>query len=110
MSQRRPLARPTAPAAAAPTAAAEEVTPVEDATPVAADEAEGVAAPAAAAIDSTDTPPPAPVEQSPTEDTEPPAREPDAHRCEEFDATRPDGTVVRVRRNIDTGEQSVTPV
>jgi hypothetical protein len=28
-------------------------------------------------------------------------------RIEEYDATKPDGTVVRVRRNIDTGESSV---
>ena len=27
-----------------------------------------------------------------------------AHRIEEYDATRPDGSVVRVRHNIDTGE------
>jgi len=30
------------------------------------------------------------------------------HRFEEFDATRPDGSVVHIRRNIDTGEQTVT--
>ena len=30
------------------------------------------------------------------------------HRFEEFDATRPDGQVVHIRRNIDTGEQEVT--
>ena len=30
------------------------------------------------------------------------------HRFEEFDATRPDGVVVHIRRNIDTGEQTVT--
>lgn len=29
-------------------------------------------------------------------------------RCEVFEATRPDGTVVVVDRNIDTGEQTVT--
>lgn len=28
-------------------------------------------------------------------------------RWEEYDATRPDGTVVRVRHNLDTGETSV---
>ncbi|WP_146114395.1 hypothetical protein [Microbacterium sp. MYb72] len=30
------------------------------------------------------------------------------HRFEEFDATKPDGTVVHIHRNIDTGEQEVT--
>lgn len=30
------------------------------------------------------------------------------HRFEEFEATKPDGTVVHIRRNIDTGEQDVT--
>ena len=29
------------------------------------------------------------------------------HRIEEYDATKPDGSVVRVRHNIDTGETSV---
>ncbi len=29
-------------------------------------------------------------------------------RMETFDAVRPDGTVVVVKRNIDTGEQTVT--
>lgn len=29
-------------------------------------------------------------------------------RFESFEATRPDGNVVVVRRNIDTGEQTVT--
>lgn len=36
------------------------------------------------------------------------ARQKVEHRFEEFEATRPDGVVVVVRRNIDTGEQSVT--
>ena len=31
-----------------------------------------------------------------------------AERHEKFTATRPDGTVVTVDRNIDTGEQTVT--
>lgn len=72
---------------------------------------ERVATPAADAPDSIGTPPAAPDEQPPAEDGDPPASETGsaAHRFEEFDATRPDGTVVRVRRNIDTGEQSVTP-
>lgn len=30
------------------------------------------------------------------------------HRYETFEATRPDGVVVVVERNIDTGEQTVT--
>lgn len=30
------------------------------------------------------------------------------HRSETFEATRPDGTVVVIVRNIDTGEQTVT--
>lgn len=29
------------------------------------------------------------------------------HRFEEYDATRPDGTVVRVRHNIDTGDTEI---
>ncbi|WP_295821562.1 hypothetical protein [uncultured Microbacterium sp.] len=29
------------------------------------------------------------------------------HRFEEYNATKPDGTVVRVRRNIDTGESAL---
>lgn len=29
------------------------------------------------------------------------------HRFEEYDATKPDGSVVRVRRNIDTGESEL---
>jgi hypothetical protein len=29
------------------------------------------------------------------------------HRVEEYDATKPDGSVVRVRHNIDTGETSI---
>ena len=79
---------------------------------MAPDDAERVATPAADATDSTDTAPAAPDEQPATEDGDPPASEAlsAAHRFEEFDAVRPDGTVVRVRRNIDTGEQNVTPV
>ena len=30
------------------------------------------------------------------------------HRFETFDSVKPDGTVVVVKRNIDTGEQTVT--
>jgi len=37
-----------------------------------------------------------------------PVVEPEAGRREKFEATRPDGTVVIVDRNIDTGEQTVT--
>lgn len=32
------------------------------------------------------------------------------HRFEEFERERPDGAIVLVRRNIDTGEQTVTEI
>ena len=45
----------------------------------------------------------------PPEDEAPPEEvEEDTGRHEVFTATRPDGTVVTVDRNIDTGEQTVT--
>ena len=40
-------------------------------------------------------------------DAAPAGRKPKARR-EKFEATRPDGSVVIVDRNIDTGEQTVT--
>lgn len=46
--------------------------------------------------------PDAPVETPAAEPVEP------SGRWESFEATRPNGDVVVVKRNIDTGEQSVT--
>lgn len=34
----------------------------------------------------------------------------DKTRVEKYEATKPDGTVVSIERNLDTGEQTVTPV
>ncbi|QWY82285.1 hypothetical protein SEA_PHISHY_11 [Gordonia phage Phishy] len=31
-------------------------------------------------------------------------------RLEKYETTKPDGTVVAIERNLDTGEQTVTPV
>lgn len=45
-----------------------------------------------------------------TESPESPVLEPDqppTARMESFDVVRPDGVLVRVTRNIDTGEQSI---
>lgn len=49
----------------------------------------------------------------PTPEVEAPEVEPategeDQARYETFEATRPDGTVVEIYRNLDTGEQTVT--
>lgn len=51
--------------------------------------------------------------EEPTATVEPdeaPEAEPTAtvDRFETFEATRPDGTIVIIERNIDTGEQTVT--
>ena len=37
------------------------------------------------------------------------AQDPDA-RTESFEAERPDGSLVRVDRNLDTGEQTLTEI
>ena len=47
------------------------------------------------------------VEEVVTDEVEAPEVEPDG-RIETFDAVRPDGVVVVVVRNIDTGAQTVT--
>ncbi|MBF9716704.1 MAG: hypothetical protein E6146_09920 [Bifidobacterium sp.] len=49
---------------------------------------------------------PAPVPDPQPEDPAP--FPPAGHRCERFDAVRPDGTHVTVTRDIDTGEQRIT--
>lgn len=41
-------------------------------------------------------------------DTSAPARDTKNDRTEKYQATRPDGTVVTVTRNIETGERSVS--
>ncbi|WP_066038662.1 hypothetical protein [Herbiconiux solani] len=43
----------------------------------------------------------------PVKQAEKPKRDTKKDRFEEYDATKPDGTVVRIRRNIETGESSV---
>lgn len=65
-----------------------------------------------AAKKETELPEPAEVEADPDVEAESAesaeaAPEP-AERWESFEATRPGGEVVIVKRNIDTGEQSVT--
>jgi hypothetical protein len=40
----------------------------------------------------------------PVEQTEPAKADSSKHRIETYEATKPDGTVVKVKHNIDTGE------
>ena len=92
----RPLAKPA------------ETTPVvsaEDQAKTHADKPAAAAGEADAAKEATKPADPKPDAKPQTAKKEP--KEP-KHRFEEFDATRPDGTVVHIRRNIDTGEQTVT--
>ena len=95
----RPLAKPT------------EMTPVvtaEEQAKIDADKAAEAAAAAEKTDAATDAPKPADSESQAKTATATKAPKEPKYRFEEFDATKPDGTVVRVRRNIDTGEQSVT--
>lgn len=96
----RPLAKP---AETTPVVTAEEQTKID------ADKAAEAAAAAAAekADAASDATKPTDSKSQAKPATTKAPKEP-KYRFEEFDATKPDGTVVRVRRNIDTGEQSVT--
>ena len=47
-------------------------------------------------------------EEAPAQPEDPAPFPPAGHRCERFDAVRPDGTHVTVTRDIDTGEQRIT--
>jgi hypothetical protein len=114
------------PTEATPTDAAADTKPVENPTVTRLDDnvtEPSTVAPGDAPADTTD-----PTEQSSTVTPTPsqeaiaagtvngaikietpakPKRDTKKDRHEEYDATRPDGTVVRIRRNIETGESSI---
>ena len=104
----RPMAKP---AETTPVASAEEQaggTPAGDTTvspagALLADEEKTRVAAAEAADEKAPDPSVSTAKPAVTKRTKEPK-----HRFEEFDATRPDGQVVHIRRNIDTGEQEVT--